>query len=152
MARQTILAGGSIAIDGLDDVIRGMRKINKTANREAGKASRKLVADVVVPVARSKWAEQPIKPSMANRVVKAQGTATSAGVVNRYATFPYAAGVEYGAKQYRQFRAWRGNRFTVAPGSSTGYVAQDAIRETLPKVEARWILEVTKAIERAIDM
>lgn len=150
MARRTVLAGGSIAVDGLDETIRGLRKVNKTVAREANKASRKLVDDVVVPVAESKWSSQRIKPSVAGRVIKAQGTATSAGVNLRYSRFPYAAGVEYGSLAFSQFRPWRGNRFTVAPGSSTGYVVQDAIRDTLPEMEERWMFTVELAILSAI--
>ena len=151
MARQTILAGGSIAIDGLADTIGGLRKVSKDIGRVANKASRLLIDDVVVPTARANWQSQRVKPSVANQAVKAQGTATSAGVSVRYSRFPYAAGIEYGSKQYRQFNRWRGNRFTVAPGSSTGYVAQDAIRTKLPEVEEKWVNAVSKAINQAVD-
>jgi hypothetical protein len=50
----------------------------------------------------------------------------------------------------RVFPPWRGNAFTVTPGTSTGYVVQDAIRETLPIVERRWLNEVVEAIDEAV--
>lgn len=151
MARRTVVTGGTITIDGLDETIRGLRKVSKTLPRTANKASRDLVRTVVVPVAVRNWQSQRIKPSVASQAIKAQGTATSAGVNVRYGKFPYAAGVEYGSLKYGQFRRWRGNRFTVSPGSSTGYVAQDAIRDTLPEMEARWMMAVTMSILDAID-
>ena len=102
-------------------------------------------------LARSQnWRRQRIRPSVANRAVTHSGTTKGAAVKLRYSVHPYAFGVEFGSRQFRQFRRWRGNRFTVAPGSSTGYVVQDAIRDTLPVVEKRWSGEVLDTIAEAV--
>lgn len=151
MAARTLSIGGAIAVDGLKESISGLRKTRKDLPRLVAKVSRELAKDPVAKEARKRWAGQRIKPTMANKAVKWSGTTKGGGVVLKYGTVPYAAGVEFGAYGYKQFRPWRGNRYTVAPGSSTGYVVQDAIRDTLPIVEERWLRDVIEAIDKAVE-
>ena len=151
MASRTVVVGGAIAVDGLSESIRGLKKLRPDLPRVVSKASRELVKGTVLPEARNRWASQRIKPSAARKAVTATATQSQAALILRYSVVSYAAGVEYGSKRFPQFRAWRGNRFTVAPGSSTGYVAQDAIRDTLPKVEKDWADTVAKAIDAAVE-
>lgn len=151
MAAKTLVVGGALAVDGLAESIKGLRRTRKDLPRVVAKVSRELAKDPVAKVARRRWAGQDIKPTMANKAIKWSGTTKGGGITLKYATVPYAAGVEFGSHDYKQFRAWRGNKFTVKPGSSTGYVVQDAIRDTLPVVERRWMNDVVEAIDKAVE-
>ena len=164
MAAQTIVAGGAISVDGLAEAISGMRKVRSDIPKVIAKATRAQAKRVVLPVARAKWSSQPIQSGLAARAITISATATGAAVRLRVSAVPSAAAVEYGAHIHfvfgrpmsagamkrRVFRPWRGNQFTVTPGASTGYVVQDAIRDTLPIVERRWLDEVMTAIDLAV--
>jgi hypothetical protein len=151
MARTLNLEGG-LAVEGLTESIRGLRKVDKELARLVTDEIRYQARQIVLPRARANWAGQPIRPSQAASAVKHQADQKGASLVLRYAPHPYAAGVEFGSHRYRQFRSWRGNQFTVTPGSSTGYVVQDAIRATLPKVEATLIGELTRTISNYVGL
>lgn len=164
MAARTFVVGGAIAVDGLDESIRGLRRARKDLPRIIAKVSRETAKNPVAARARKKWREQNIQPARANKAITASGTARGAAIKLRVSAVPVAAAVEFGAHVHyvfgrpvsaasmkrRVFKPWRGNQFTVNPGASTGYVVQDAIRETLPIVEERWLGEVVEAIEEAI--
>jgi hypothetical protein len=151
MARTLTLEGG-LAVEGLTESIRGLARVDKEAARLVTDEIRYQARRVVLPAARSNWSSQPIRPTQANSAVTAQADQKGASLVLRYSAHPYAAGVEFGSHQYRQFRSWRGNRFTVAPGSSTGYVVQDAIRATLPQVEETLIKELARTISNYVGL
>jgi len=144
-------AGQAVVVEGLRESIRGLKQIDKSLPRVVSKAARDIAKEIVAPEAQKRWRDQRIKPSVATQAVKGSGTTAGGQVKVRYKTFPYAAGVEYGSLAFKQFRPWRGNKFTVAPGTSTGYVAQDAIRDTLPEVEDRWNDDVMRLIRKELS-
>ena len=160
----TQVVGGAIAIDGLAESLLGLARTRKDLPKLIAKVSRETAKNPVAARARKKWTAQPIQPGKANKAITASGTARGAAINLRVSAVPTAAAVEYGAhihfvfgrptpaKEMRRrvFQPWRGNAFTVAPGASTGYVVQDAIRETLPIVEKRWLNEVVDAIDEAV--
>jgi hypothetical protein len=148
MARQTIIAPGALAVEGLDDIVSGLRRVQ--LQKAASEASQS-VTKPLQEKARTKWASQDIRPSQARSAVGRTATQRAAGIVLRYSRHPYAAGVEFGSLAFRQFRPWRGNRFTVAPGSSTGYVIQDTIAENMDETEKMYADTLQDAIARAID-
>ena len=164
MAAQNITAQGAITIDGMDESIKGLRKADKNLPKLVAKVSREIAKDPVAAKARKKWSAQRINSSKANKAITASGTARGAAINLRASAVPSAAAVEYGTHIHyvfghpiparemkrRVFLPWRGNQFTVAPGASTGYVVQDAIRETLPIVERRFQAEVFDAVEKAV--
>ncbi len=165
MAARTVVVGGALAINGLDESIRGLRKIDAEIPKLITKITRESAKNPVAARARKKWAAQNIQPGRANKAITASGTAKGAAINLRVSAVPTAAAVEFGTHIHyvfgrpfpskelkrRVFRPWKGNAFTVTPGSSTGYVVQDAIRETLPIVERRWLNEVIKAIDQAVE-
>ena len=151
MAARTISGEGAIAVDGLKESLAGLKRARKDLPRVVTKVSRDLAKQIILPTAQSKWAGQDIKPSLAKKAVKVSATTKGAAIALKYATVPMAAGVEYGSKgAYPQFRQWRGNRFTVARGSSTGFVVQDAIRDKLPAFEEKWLKTVVDSINEAV--
>lgn len=150
MAKRTLTPSGALAVEGLKESIAGLRGIHPELPRVVTKTLRESATNPVAAQARANWAGQRIRSSQAASAIKPSATTKGAAIVLKYGTHPYAAGVEFGSHQYRQFQAWRGNQFTVTPGSSTGYVVQAAIRDTLPEVERRIIREVVAAIHEAV--
>ena len=151
MARRTTVVGGAISVDGLDEAIKGLNASSKTIGRAVSKKNRELIDRTIYPEAVKNWRSQRIKPSVANSVIKRSGTQKYGQIGLIYTEFPYAAGVEFGSWAYKQFRPWRGNQWTVDPGTSTGYVVQDAIRDKLPELEPIWMDEIVAEINKAID-
>ncbi len=165
MASKTIVVGGALAIEGLAESIRGLKKVDAEIPKLIVKITREKAKNPVAATARRKWSAQNINPGKANKAITASGTLAGAAINLRVSAVPTAAAVEYGAHIHyvfgrpvpaselsrRVFKPWRGNQFTVSPGSSTGYVVQDAIRETLPRVEKAWLDEVIKAIDTAVE-
>ena len=150
MASRTVIADGVLAVEGLRDVINGLKAVSKTLPRTVTKANRAVATQIVLPEARRNWATQRIRPSQARSAIAVTATRTAASIKLRYSKHPYAAGVEFGSLAFRQFRPWRGNQFTVTPGSTTGYVVQAAIRDTLKQVETEYADRVLDAVDDAI--
>lgn len=165
MAARTVVVGGAIAVEGLAESIRGLRKVDADISKLIVKITREGAKNPVASTARRKWSAQRINPSKANKAITASGTTRGAAIKLRVTAVPTAAAVEFGAHIHfvfgrpipasqmksRVFLPWRGNAFTVAPGASTGYVVQDAIRETLPIIERRWLDDVIAAIDKAVE-
>ena len=148
------VTGESLRVEGLSEMVKGLRAIDKKLPKIVARANKQLTEKIMLPEARRRWAAQDIRPSVASQVIKPSGTATAAGLRLRAATsgkFPFAAGVEFGALAFKQFRRWRGNKWTVAPGSSTGYVVQDAIRDNLNKFGKQWLNAVHREMDRTLD-
>ncbi len=165
MAARTVVVGGALAVDGLAESMRGLKRVDAEIPKLIVKITRESAKNPVALRARQKWSAQRINPSKANKAITASGTTRGAAIKLRVSAVPSAAGVEYGAHIHyvfgrpvpqsqmkrRVFLPWRGNQFTVTPGASTGYIVQDAIRETLPIVEKRWLNEVIAAIDKAVE-
>ncbi len=143
------VTGTSLQVDGLRESMKALKAIDARLPRVVSKTTRTLVKTVMVPPAVANWRSQNIKPSVASQVVKGSGTTTGASLKLVGSRFPFAMGVEFGAKQYPQFRPWRGNQFTVAPGSSTGYVAQDAVRDNLTEFGRKFEADIARDIDKA---
>ena len=155
MARnRTFTTGEAIHVEGLRESIKGLRDLDKELPKIVSKTNRELTKTIMLPAARSRWRAQNIRPSQAVGVIKTSGSTAGAGIKLRSDSegkFPFAAGVEFGSLQFKQFKPWRGNRFTVAPGTSTGYVVQDAIRDNLDTFQKRWVKEVYAAMTGALN-
>ena len=76
--------------------------------------------------------------------------ATGAGIRLAASRSPTVLGAEYGAKQYPQFPQWRGNQFNPS-ASGVGYMMHPALREYLPKGEAKLAGLVFHAIAKEIE-
>jgi len=162
---RTVVVGGALAVEGLAESMSGLRKVDAAIPKLIVKITRESAKNPVAARAREKWAAQRVQPSKANKAITASGTTQGAAINLRVSAVPSAAAVEFGTHIHfvfgrpvparelkrRVFQPWRGNAFTVAAGASTGYVVQDAIRETLPIVERRWLDEVIKAIDQAVE-
>ena len=75
---------------------------------------------------------------------------SAAGIRLAASRSPTILGAEYGAKQYPQFPAWRGNQFNPS-ASGVGYMMHPALREYLPKGEDKLAELVFDAIAKEIE-
>ena len=125
----TFYGGRSIAVDGLNETIRGFKEINRDVPKDVRVELKRRTERTVLPAARRNWRSQRIKPSLADSAVVAAAGQTWAGIRVRYNDhrFPFGAGVVFGSWKYRQFRPWKGNQYT---GNTTwdDYIAGPAIR------------------------
>ncbi len=150
MPRRVVTPSGAMAIEGLDDRIKGLKALDSKLPRAVSKASREVVKNPVLVEARKRWAGQRIRPSQAASAIRASATAKAGGLVLRGSAHPYAMGVEMGSDKFAQFRRFKGSTLSIAPGSDSGYVVQPAIRDTLPEVERKWGTAVDEAIAKAL--
>lgn len=144
----TSVTGRSIAVDGLSETMRGLKKIRPELGRIAAKANRDLTKEIILPAARRNWATQRIKPSVANRAVVAAAGANWAGVRSKAKSFPYGAGVTFGARAFPQFRPWVGNQIS---GTGGDYIVSPAVREKGDEFSARFMANLERHLVEAID-
>ena len=144
----TFVTGKSLAVDGLNETIRGLKKVRPELGKVATRANKSLTTRIMLPAARQNWRSQRIRPSVADQAVVAAAGQTWAGLRTRYRKFGFGAGVVFGSKQYAQFRPWVGNQFT--PGQTRDYIVGPAIVKKGEQFSREWMSEVEKAIIEAI--
>jgi len=126
------LKSGTVAVEGLDELRRELKKLEGDQATEALKDANYAVAQLVVSAAQG-WASTKME-SAAAATLKPARQAARAQVVGG-AGIAFFGGAEFGAMQnqarntsrgtmlgWNQFKAWRGN------GSSAGHFLYPAIR------------------------
>lgn len=135
------MAEFGVAIEGLDEIRKDLRRLNSQAARAVNEGQRDAVRRFTLPAAKKALGGQRV-PSRPQPSV----SATVAGSGLRWRA-PWAAGGEFGSKRFRQFKPWVGNQFTGA-GFFPGYVLGAAVQDTIDEVEDHVIEHVEKAILR----
>lgn len=128
---------------GLKDAVRGLRGVG--LDKVVSELNRDTSKDVQAG-AQAKLLSQPVPKKKA--VIGRRATATSATVVLRYGKFPWAAGAEFGAIRWRQFRPWVGNQHTKY--LSPGYMIGATLKEKIPTLEKQYRRRILDAIDKAI--
>ena len=133
---------GQVQVFGLKEAVKGLKgvglqKVVSDVNREVSKD--------VQAGARSRLQRQPV-PKTASMIGR-RATQTSATVTLRYSKFPWAAGAEWGAKRWAQFKPWVGNQYTKR--KTPGYMIGDTLKAELPDVEKSYRKKLLKAIDEA---
>ncbi len=133
---------GQVAVFGLREAVNGLKtvgleKVASDVNREVAKS--------VEGEARSRLQQQPVPKTRS--VIGRRQSRTAAAVVLRYSRFPWAAGAEFGAIAYPQFRPWVGNKYTKR--STPGYMIGSTLRDELPQIEKTYRRRLLKAIDDA---
>ncbi len=130
---------GTIAVEGLDDFARAVRKMDNGLAEELRGTNKKVattVKDKALGNAHSLGGVAAhVAPSLS-----ANAGAKSASVAFGGPSQPAAGGAEFGSINYPQFAAYRGN------GSDAGYFLVPAIRDEAPHIED----EYRKALETLI--
>lgn len=143
-----------VQIEGLREVQRMLRRIDRSLGPELRKAGNRAAADVVRD---AKFRASTRMERAAAETLRGGSTQRGAGVRLGRAKVPFALGAEFGARgrygwyskpQYsgsggRQFRPWSGNK------SDAGYFLYPAIRANAPRLRKRYIDEINKLIARA---
>ncbi len=132
----------SLRIEGLRESIVGLGRTERSIARVGNEELATRVTTATALRARRNWASQRIRPSVAWSVIhpikRPQAT-----IRLRYGRFPYAAGVEFGARRprYRKiFGSWL--------GQGRGYVVWPAIQETKQLLEGKTADKVIRTIGR----
>lgn len=148
----TFLVGRAIAVDGLQETVRGLKQMDKRMVSEVRKTLKNRTNEILVPEARKQWASQPIKPSVADSIVQPAAGQSWAGIRIRYReeTYPYGAGVVWGSFKFRQFRPWKGNQYT---GNTDwdDYIVRPAVERKGDKFADGLMDDLEAAIWRAVQ-
>lgn len=116
-----------VRVDGLKELRKALREIDRAAPRELRKANKEAVERVIIPRARKRAEET--RTNLAGRptrlgsrgvaTIRPQVDQTRAAVVMGGPRAPYAVGHEWGAKRYRQF----------PPANRQGYILYPTVQE-----------------------
>ena len=75
----------------------------------------------------------------------------AAGVELKRSLFPWAAGMEWGAKGYPQFKKWIGGQKTISVSRPGGYVISAAIATSINQLEFVYTRGMTDGFKRWLD-
>lgn len=115
----------AIVIEGLADFNKALKSLDAEFPKEL-KQSNYDLAKALVDLARARATSGIAKK--ASRSLRAGRQANAAVVTGGGPRAPYFWGAEFGAKQYRQFKAWRGNQWEQWDGGP-GYFLHPTIRD-----------------------
>lgn len=132
---------GVVAVDGLDDLRRELRKLNEAGLIDELKDANKAVADLVVTRAQGKTSTRMERRAAGS--LRSSRQAARAQVVGGSAKVPFFGGAEFGALRYRQFRPWTGSN------SQSGYFLYPAIRESTDDIVELYGDEIEKISSKA---
>jgi len=116
------LTSESVKVEGLKKLRARLKKFDEVETLAAIKAANVEAGQFVVDRVKPKMFAQSAMAGNVARTLKASNLVGSAKVSMGSGAVPYAWGVEFGAKQFPQFRTWRGN------GDDAGYLLFPTVR------------------------
>jgi hypothetical protein len=132
---------GVLAVDGLDELRRELRKLDNAGLTEELKDANKAVADLVVQRAKAKASTRMER--RAAESLRSSRQAARAQVVGGSAKVPFFGGAEFGSLRFNQFRPWTGSN------SQSGYFLYPAIRESTDDIVDMYGIEIEKISAKA---
>ena len=132
---------GVVAVEGLDELRRELRKLDDAGLTDQLKDANKKVADLVV--ARAQGRASTGMERKAAGSLRSSRQAARAQVVGGSVKVPFFGGAEFGSLRYRQFKAWTGSN------SQSGYFLYPAIREATDDIVELYGDEVMKISAKA---
>lgn len=132
---------GVVAVAGLDDLRRELRKLDDAGLTDDLKDANKRVADMVVSRAQTN-ASTPMERRAASSLRSAR-QAARAVVRGGSAKVPFFGGAEFGSLRFTQFRPWTGSN------SQSGYFLYPAIRESTDDIVDMYNDEIMKISAKA---
>ncbi len=139
MARVNATSQG-VKVAGLNELNRALRELGPELQREL-KQTNLTVAEIVAKDAQSAAFSLGGVAAKVAPSIRASARNTAAGVSLGGTGYPMAAGAEFGAVRYAQFKPWRGN------GSDAGYFVYPSIRRDAERIET----EYSKALDNILD-
>src|SRR4051812_36049016 len=131
MAGPQAIGGTTQAVTGATEFAAALRRMAPEVKRQFDRQNR-TIGKLVIERAQARAQSVGKQAAAASRSMRA--TASGGGVGIRLGSgVPFALGAEFGAKQYPQFMPWRGNQWTVEPGS-VGYFMHPTIRDMVPEI------------------
>ena len=119
---------GSIEVEGLKKLRARLKKFDEVETLAAIKAANVEAGQLLVDVAKPQMISAgPVSRKIA-KTLKSTNLVGSAKVNLGSSNLPFAWGVEFGAKQFPQFKPWRGN------GEGAGYFLFPALRENSQEI------------------
>lgn len=121
-----------VKVTGLAELNKALKALGPDVQKEL-KAANFEVGSMVADDARS--IAQGLGGVAAKTAPSIKATKTAAGAAVSFggSAYPFAAGAEFGAYQYKQFQPWRGN------GSDAGYFVYPAIRQDADQIESTYV-------------
>jgi hypothetical protein len=138
--------GGEVVVRGLDDFLRDLKAASTTLPRQVT-AGHRRAAKVVEAASRAKAEAQGGAIGKAKMGIRAAATRRTAKLVLDGVRHPYIFGGEFGAKRFRQFEPWRGNRWAPDSDNGVGYAVHPAVRETREEFVEAYAVEIEKVLE-----
>lgn len=142
----TTRSGEVVEVEGLKELIAGLKQAEVKVAGEMGKAS-KEAGDVVIKAARTVAAQKGGAAAKAAPSLVAAARAREAAVSYGSDRYPMAMGAEFGAKQYPQFEPFRGNQWEGDGGP--GYVLQPTIKAKRPEFETVYLAGIDRVTHQA---
>jgi hypothetical protein len=138
--------GGDVVVRGLDELLRDLKAALTTLPRQVTAGHRRS-AKVVEAASRAKAEGQGGAIGKAKMGIKAAATQRTAKLVLDGSRHPYIFGGEFGAKRFRQFEPWRGNRWAPDSANGVGYAVHPAVRETREEFVEAYADEIEKVLD-----
>jgi hypothetical protein len=132
---------GVVAVQGLDDLRRELRKLADAGLTDQLKDANKAVADLVVAGAQSAASTRMERRAASS--LRSSRQAARAQVVGGSAKVPFFGGAEFGSLRYRQFRPWTGSN------SQSGYFLYPTIRDLSDDIVELYGDEIEKIAGKA---
>lgn len=130
-----------VQVEGLRALNRSLRAMGKEQQAELKKVGLD-VAEFVAQDAKGLAALLGGVAQKAAESIRPQGWTTGAGVSFGGAGYPFAAGAEFGAYRYKQFKPWRGS------DSDAGYFLYPAIRQDVDRIQEAYEEGLNRVIKR----
>lgn len=114
----------TIEVEGMGDFAKALRAASQSAPEALKRANYDLGSKIVKDGRRKASTRLEKKAAKSLRASRAASNVTVSGGGARY---PFFYGAEFGAKQFKQFKSWRGNQWGGWSGGP-GYFLHPAIR------------------------
>lgn len=137
-------------IIGLAELQRAMRALDDKLPRELSKAN-KEAAQFVVDKAQAAARRQGGVAAKSAPALKAAGQQRNSAVRLDGRRYPWALGAEFGSKQFKQFKSWRGNQWSPDRENGVGYFLQPTIRATRAPFEVLYLKLLDDLIDKLPD-
>lgn len=125
------IRNGTIQVEGLRDLERELKTMDKALRTELRLVNKSVAAYVATDAAAAARTLGSTPAHVAPSIKPTAGTGF-AGVAGGGPRYPMFAGAEFGAKQYHQFKTWRGN------GDDAGYFLFPTIRRDEPEIVRKY--------------
>jgi hypothetical protein len=140
-------AAGSTQIVGLRDFQRALSIAGKGFSL-AIKEANVIAAKELVSVAKGKAESLGSVAAKSAKSLRASFALNYSAVNLGGGRYPFALGAEFGAKQYRQFKSWRGNQFEGWEGGP-GYFLFPSLREHGEEIVKRYFDRIDRLTDEA---